>query len=132
MTVQMKLSKRKTLLARKGERFDTGPDDIFKFELMVFEGNRHLAGTKLAGQYDRLGYTEVLVTWQGDSRTPSYAPRISFDLESTGASSVAAKVVRAVKAIRARHEDVTRDRLIAQLGATVVEYSQMFTYRAVA
>jgi len=125
---------RKTLLCSKGGKHDAGHDGIFHFELTVFEGRRFLKGTEKAGQYDRVGMgsSDVTVRWQGDTNNAEYAPRIIFSLENSRSARLGARVTKAAAAIRARYQDVTRESLIEQLGATVVTYIDLFTYEKAA
>jgi len=115
-------AKRQTILVFASGRLQSMVPDIWHTEATFFMGHRYLPGSGLAGKYDKtwLG-GDVIVRFQHDTKnTEDYAPRVSFDLGNEQARKLAQRVMRAAQTIRARYEDVTRDRLIAELGALVV------------
>jgi len=119
-------AKRQTLLVVASGRHESGLHGIWHTEAHFFFGQKFLAGSERAGKYDRVGLSssEVRVRWQHDTGNPGdYAPVIRFDLEYSQARKLGQRIMKAAATIRERHEEITREALIAELKATRVTHA---------
>lgn len=128
------LMKRQTILVVKTGRHDSGVSDIWHTEAIFFFGRKYKMGSGLAGKFDRCGLSdaEVRVRFQHDNKNQDYAPEIIGSLENAQSRVLMTKVLKAAGELRERYQDITRDQLVAELGAVEVKRdTDMWTFRPV-